>query len=76
MGGIALAHHIGSRVPACRKDKLLKLAGVFPLGFAGKIQVNEHRALSRIGTFKKQDYLVGMRGTSGDGPMDKRRGIS
>jgi hypothetical protein len=76
MGGVPLAHYVGSRVSSRRQDELLEFAGVLPLGFAGKIQVNEHSALSRIGSFKKQGYLGGMRGTSGEGPMGKRRGIS
>ena len=40
-----------------RKHKLLEFTGVLPFVFAGKVQVDEHSALTRIGSIKEQYYL-------------------
>jgi hypothetical protein len=64
MGSVPLPHHIRSRIPSCGQDELLEFPGIFPFGFTGKIQVDEHSPFARIGAIKEQYYLSGRGGKS------------
>jgi hypothetical protein len=58
MRHVSGAHYESYRITARRQDKLLKLARIFTLRVAAKLQVHEHSPLPGIGTIKKQYYLV------------------
>jgi hypothetical protein len=52
-----LSHNVGHRVAPGRNHQFLELTRVFPLGFTGKIEVNENGSLTHLGAFKKQCNL-------------------
>ena len=50
----ALAKDVLDRVAARGQHQLFEFARIFAIRFCGEVQVNEQRALTGIGSFKKQ----------------------